>query len=82
MAYIDKVKEEIGWLKVIFAILIATDISLVAWLAQNHRKADPFLVIAGVIGAFCICNGYICNCLEELMEWAPIRCSVSRRKLH
>ena len=60
MAHLDKVKEEIGWLKVIFAILIAADISLVAWLAQNHRKADPFLVIVR-------CNrcifGYICNCL-------------------
>ena len=31
MARIDKLKEEIGWLKIIFAILIATDISLVAW---------------------------------------------------
>ena len=30
MAKIDKLKEEIGWLKIIFAILIATDISLVA----------------------------------------------------
>lgn len=29
MAHIDKVKEEIGWLKVIFAILLATDISLI-----------------------------------------------------
>ena len=52
MAHLDKVKEEIGWLKVVFAILIAADISLVAWLAQNHRNADPFLVIAGVVGAF------------------------------
>ena len=32
MAYVDKVKEEIGWLKVVFAILLATDISLIAWL--------------------------------------------------
>ena len=30
MAHIDKVKEEIGWLKVVFAILLAADISLVA----------------------------------------------------
>ena len=30
MAQIDKLKEEISWLKVVFAILIATDISLVA----------------------------------------------------
>lgn len=54
MAQIDKVKEEIGWLKVIFAILIAADISLVTWLSQNHGKADPLLVIVGVIGAFLV----------------------------
>lgn len=30
MAHIDKVKEEIGWLKVVFALSIATDISLIA----------------------------------------------------
>ena len=35
MARIDKLKEEIGWLKVIFAISIAADISLIAWLIQN-----------------------------------------------
>ena len=31
-------KEEIGWLKIIFAILIATDISLIAWAVQNYGK--------------------------------------------
>ena len=43
MAQIDKQKEEIGWLKVIFAILLATDISLIAWLVQNYGKVNPFL---------------------------------------
>ena len=38
----------------IFAILIAADISLVTWLAQNHGEADPLLVIAGVIGGFLV----------------------------
>ena len=54
MAQIDKIKEEIGWLKVIFAILIATDISLVAWLAQNYRKASPLLLKIGLAVAFLI----------------------------
>lgn len=54
MARIDKLKEEIGWLKVIFAILIATDISLIAWLIQNYGKVNPFLFVAGVFGAFLI----------------------------
>jgi 4-hydroxybenzoate polyprenyltransferase len=51
MARIDKLKEEIGWLKVIFAILLATDISLIAWLVQNYGKVNPFLFIIGAFAA-------------------------------
>ena len=51
MAYIDKVKEKIGWLKVIFAISIATDISLIAWLVENFKKEDPFLLLIAGLGA-------------------------------
>ena len=54
MAQIDKLKEEIGWLKVIFAILIATDISLVAWVIQNYGKANPGLLATAVIAAILI----------------------------
>ena len=54
MARIDKLKEEIGWLKIIFAILIATDISLVAWGVQNYGKTNPLLLIVGVIGGLLI----------------------------
>ena len=35
MAKIDKIKEQIGWLKIVFGILVAIDISLLAWLANN-----------------------------------------------
>ena len=54
MARIDKLKEEIGWLKVIFAILLATDISLIAWLAENYGKANPFLFLLVLIVAILI----------------------------
>lgn len=54
MARIDKLKEEIGWLKVIFTILIATDISLIAWAVQNYRKTSLLLLIVGGIGGFLI----------------------------
>ena len=54
MAHIDKVKEEIGWLKVVFAILLAADISLVAWGVQNYEKASPLLLTIGVIAAFLV----------------------------
>ena len=54
MAYIDKVKEEIGWLKIIFAISIATDISLIAWLIQSYGKVRLLLSILGALGALLI----------------------------
>ena len=54
MAYIDKVKEKIGWLKVIFAISIATDISLIAWLIENFGKAKLLLLIVGLIGVLLV----------------------------
>lgn len=41
----DKLKEEIGWLKVVFGILMATDISLVAWLVQNYSSANILLLV-------------------------------------
>ena len=54
MARIDKLKEEIGWLKVIFAISIATDISLIAWLVQNYGKVGRVISLLGAVGAFLI----------------------------
>ncbi len=50
MAYIDKCKEEIGWLKIVFAISTATDISLIAWVIQNYGKARPILLMIGTFG--------------------------------
>ncbi|MCY3722933.1 MAG: hypothetical protein OXG97_11995 [Candidatus Poribacteria bacterium] len=54
MAHIDRVKEEIGWLKVVFAILLAADISLVAWGVQNYGRTSPLLLTIGVIAAFLV----------------------------
>lgn len=39
MSRVDKLKEELGWLKVIFAILLAVDVSLASWLAQHSASA-------------------------------------------
>jgi hypothetical protein len=40
-------KESIGWLKVVFGLLVAIDISLIAWLAQNYAKAQSILLVMG-----------------------------------
>jgi len=37
MASIDEIKESIGYFKVIFCILIAVNVSLVAWLYKNYE---------------------------------------------
>jgi hypothetical protein len=54
MAKVDRLKEEIGWLKVVFAVLVAIDASLVGWLAQNYAKASGLLVLAGTAATVAI----------------------------
>ena len=50
MAKLDKLKEEIGWMKIIFGILIAADISLLAWVAQNYNETDTLLRYICIFG--------------------------------
>ena len=59
MSQIDKLKEEIGWLKVVFGILVATDISLVAWTAQNYNKAPSFLLVICAVGVLLVTFGIV-----------------------
>ena len=49
MAKIDRLKEEIGWLKVVFGVLVAIDATLLGWLAQNYASSGRLLVLAGTI---------------------------------
>ena len=48
MSKTDRIKEEIGWLKVVFGILVAIDISLMAWLAQNFSSPNRFQVLVAL----------------------------------
>ncbi len=41
----SRIKEEIGWYKIAFAILMATCISLLAWLAENYAIAKPIILV-------------------------------------
>ena len=51
MSKADRFKEGIGWLKVVFALCVALDASLVAWLAQNFATANQVMVAIGCVGA-------------------------------
>ena len=50
MAKLDKLSEEIGWLRIVFGILIAVDISLVAWVVQNYNETSAFLRYICIFG--------------------------------
>ena len=50
MAKLDSAKEELGWLKVVFAVLAALDASLIAWVSQTYRTAAGFLVAIAIVG--------------------------------
>jgi predicted MFS family arabinose efflux permease len=47
----ERLKEEIGWLKVAFGIAVALDASVVGWLAQNYETARPIVIVTAVIAA-------------------------------
>ena len=52
MPKIDKVKEQIGWLKVVFGMLFATDISLIAYLftaVSILSNIQMIIVLLGLI---------------------------------
>ena len=59
MSKTDKLKEQIGWLKVVFAILVAIDISLVGWLVQNYVDAPIFLQVMCAIAVVLTTGGEI-----------------------
>lgn len=44
MGKIDEIKEQIGWLKVVFGLLTAIDIGLISWLAKNYTIANTILL--------------------------------------
>jgi membrane protein YdbS with pleckstrin-like domain len=54
MSKIDRIKEEVGWLKIAFGLAVALDASLVAWLAQNYTTAKPVVVVSAVVAAVVI----------------------------
>lgn len=45
MSKIDKLKEEIGVIKLILAIVVAIEVSLLACLVQNYTVASTLLLV-------------------------------------
>lgn len=49
MSKVERIKETLGWLKVVFAALVAVDVSVIAWLAQNFRTAEGVVVVLALV---------------------------------
>ena len=58
MPKIDGIKEELGWLKVMFGVSIAIDMSLIGWIAQNFNGTNDVVVVFAIIGMFVI-TGFV-----------------------
>ena len=59
MPKIDKIKEQIGWLKVVFALLFATDLSLIAYLFNNLELLNGVKIVLVLIGLFFVTLGML-----------------------
>ena len=74
MSKLDKEKEIIGYLKVIFSICIAVNLSLIAWLYKNYIEMtlieNIFALVLIIIIAFAIMysNKKILNKIDSLEE--------------
>jgi hypothetical protein len=49
-----RIKEELSWLKLVFAASVAIDVSLVGWLAENYQVAAQLLVVSAFVGVIFI----------------------------
>ncbi len=49
MPEVDEIKEFIGYLKVIFALILATTVGLMSWLVQNYNSTEKLLVYADIL---------------------------------
>ena len=46
MSEVDEIKEFIGYLKAIFALILAITVGLISWLVQNYNSTEKLLVYA------------------------------------
>jgi len=59
MSEADQIKEEVGWLKLIFAALIAIEVLLIGWLAQNYTTAQTLIVVGAFVTVVALSLGIV-----------------------
>ena len=70
----ERIKEQIGWFKVVFGLLVATVVSLIGWMATHYKDADnaimvvAMMVVAVLVYAIIHVNVIAFKKMEELEE--------------
>ena len=59
MGKIDERREIIGFLKILFAIILATSIAIIGWIAQHYNIADIKLIITSFLALMFLQIGFI-----------------------
>ena len=54
-----KIEQEIGWNKLIFAILAAIDVLLLAWFVKNYQTSELFILAGCIISVIIITTGIV-----------------------
>ena len=57
MSEIDRLKEQLTYLRFWLGIMVVTEITLVGWLISTPRRVDPTLWFIGAFGAFLLGSG-------------------------
>jgi hypothetical protein len=74
MAKIDRIKEFIGYLKVVFGILVAIDVSVIGWVFKNQDILTLPKVLLSIITivvttvGIIVVNKKILQMIDELEE--------------
>ncbi len=74
MGRIDKIKEQIGWLKVVFGILTAISVSLIGWTLTHYEKAGrvelslALVAVAALTAAIVFVNRLAYRKIDELED--------------
>jgi uncharacterized membrane protein len=59
MSELDRLKEQVAYLKFWQGIMVVTDISLVGWLVSTADGARPLTVALAVVGVFLLTFGIV-----------------------
>ena len=74
MSKLDKIKEKIGYLKVIFGLMVAVEVSMVGWLFQHADRIDSIKIgiiataIVLIAVSIVVINRAILQKIDELEE--------------